>query len=60
METIRCRKWIFGKDIFGGGVSVQHHSDIDLTFNLDIVTLTFKIMFLGYISEFVRCSVTLV
>ena len=44
-ETVRCRKLILGKDIGLGGVGVQHHGvTLDLTFDLAVMTLTYKIL----------------
>ena len=43
-ETIRCRKVILGRDIGWGCRCAMSWCDLDLTFNLVVVTLTFKIL----------------
>ena len=43
-ETVRCRKFILGSDIGWGCWCAASWSDLDLTFGLAIVTLTFKIL----------------
>ena len=43
-ETIRCRKLILGRDIGWGCRCAMSWCDLDLTFDLTIVTLTFKIV----------------
>ena len=45
-ETVRCRKFILGRDIgWGGrGVCATSWSDLDLTFDLAVVTLSLKIL----------------
>ena len=63
-ETVRCRKFILGRDIgWGGwgwgvggggwvGVGVQRHG---LTFDLAVVTFSLKILSGLYISATIRC-----
>ena len=48
--TVRCRKLIVGKDIDGGCRCAISWCDLDLTFDLVIVTMSFKIsgLFLGF------------
>ena len=45
LETVRCRKFILGRDI-GWGVCrcATSWSDLDLTFDLAVVTLSLKIL----------------
>ena len=43
-ETIRCRKLILGRDISCGCRCAASWSDLDLTFDLAIVTLSLKIL----------------
>ena len=43
-ETVRCRKFILGRDIIRGCRCATSWSDLDLTFDLAVVTLTFKIL----------------
>ena len=43
-ETVRCRKLILGRDIGWGCRCATSWSDLDLTFDLAVVTLTFKIL----------------
>ena len=52
-ETVRCRKLILGR-VRGYGC-VKSWCDLDLTFDLAIVTLTFITFCLGYILETIRC-----
>ena len=44
-ETIRCGKSIRGRVIVGECGCVTSGSDIDLTFDLAVVTLTIKLLF---------------
>ena len=55
LETIRCSKWILGRNIgtLVGGVGVQCH--LHLLFDLAVVTLMIKSC-LGYILENVKCK----
>ena len=53
-ETARCEKLKLGIDIGGGCRCAASWCDIDLTFDLAVVTLTL-ISCLGYISKTVRC-----
>ena len=53
-ETVRCRKLILGGNIGWGCRCATVWSDLDLIFDLAVVTLTSKIC-PGYISETVRC-----
>ena len=53
-KTIRCRKLILGRDIGWGCRCATSWSDLDLTFDIAVVTLTYKSC-PGYISESVRC-----
>ena len=41
-ETVRCRKLIIGRDNGYGSRCVMSWCDLDLTFDLAVVTLTFK------------------
>ena len=43
-ETIRCRMLKLGRDIGGGCRFATSWCDLDLTFDLDVVTLIFKIL----------------
>ena len=47
-ETVKCRKLIFGRDISWGVVRMcrcaTSWSDLDLTFDLAVVTLSLKIL----------------
>ena len=43
-ETVRCRKLILGRDIGWGCRCATSWCDLDLTFDLAVVTLTFKIL----------------
>ena len=43
-ETVRCRKVILGGDIGWGCKCATLLSDLDLTFDLAVVTLTYKIL----------------
>ena len=43
-ETIRCRKLIFGRDIGWGCRCAALWCNLDLTFNLAVMTLTYKIL----------------
>ena len=43
-ETVRCRKLILGRDIGWGCRCAKSWCDLDLTFDLAVVTLTFKIL----------------
>ena len=49
LETIRCRKLILGRDISWGFRRATSLYDLDLTFDLVIVTMSFKIL-CGFIS----------
>ena len=48
-ETVRCRKFILGRDIGWGCRCAALWSDLDLTFDLAVVTLTYKILFVLYL-----------
>ena len=41
-ETVRCRKFILGRDIGWGCRCATSWSDLDLTFDLAVVTLSLK------------------
>ena len=41
-ETVRCRKFILGRDIGWGCRCATSWSDLDLTFDLAVVSLTYK------------------
>ena len=43
-ETVRCRKLILGRTLVRGCRCATSWSDLDLTFDLAIVTLTYKIL----------------
>ena len=43
-ETVRCRKFILGRDIGWGCRCATSWSDLDLTFDLAVVTLSLKIL----------------
>ena len=43
-ETVRCRKFILGRDMVGGCRCATSWSDLDVTFDLAIVTLSLKIL----------------
>ena len=43
-ETVRCRKLIRGRDIGWGCRCATSWSDLDLTFDLAVVTLSLKIL----------------
>ena len=43
-ETVRCRKLILGRDIGWGCRCATSWSDLDLTFDLAVVTLSLKIL----------------
>ena len=50
-ETVRCKKLILGRDIGWGRRCAASWCDLDLTFDLAIVTMSFKILsglFLGF------------
>ena len=47
LETIMCRKLILGRDI--GWRCATSFCDLDLTFDLAVVTLTYKIMSVLYL-----------
>ena len=50
-ETVRCRKLILGRDIGSGCRCATSWYDLDLIFDLVIVTMSFKILsglFLGF------------
>ena len=53
-ETVRCRKFILGRDIGWGCRCATSWSDLDLTYDLAVVTLSLKIC-PGYISATIRC-----
>ena len=50
-ETVRCRKLILGRDIVRGCRCATSCCDLDLTFDLAIVTLTYKILFGLYLGN---------
>ena len=43
-ETVSCRKLILGRDIGWGCRCATSWCDLDLTFDLAVVTLTYKIL----------------
>ena len=43
-ETVRCRKFILGRDIGWGCRCATSWSDLDLTFDFAVVTLSLKIL----------------
>ena len=43
-ETVRCRKLILGRDIGRGCWCAMSWCDLDLTFDIAVMTLTFKIL----------------
>ena len=50
-ETVRCRKLILGRDIGWGCRCAMSWSDLDLTFDLAVVTLSLKILFGLYLGN---------
>ena len=44
LQTVICRKLILGRDIGWGGRCATSWCDPDLTFDLAIVTLTYKLL----------------
>ena len=51
-ETVRCRKLILGTDIGLRGVELHSHGvTLVSTFDLAVVTLTYKIMFRLYLGN---------
>ena len=57
MATKRCWKLILGtRDIIWGSRCVASWCDLDLTFDLTVVTLTFKILFGQFLGGF-RCAI---
>ena len=44
LETVRCRKLILGRTLVRGCRCATSWSDLDLTFDLAVVTLTYKIL----------------
>ena len=48
-ETVRCRKLILGRDIECR--CATSWCDLDLTFNLSVVTLTYKVLFRLYLGH---------
>ena len=44
LETVRCGKFLFGRDIGQEGRCSTSLCDLDLTFDLAVLTLTFKIL----------------
>ena len=50
-ETVRCRKLILGRDIGWGSRCATSWCDLDLTFDLAIVTLTYKTLSVLYLGN---------
>ena len=50
-ETVRCRKLILGRDIGWGCRFAASWYDLDLTFDLAVVTLSLKILFGLYLGN---------
>ena len=50
-ETVRCRKLIRGRDIDWGCRYAMSWCDLDLTFDLVVVTLSLKILYRLYLKN---------